>query len=90
MEATTYLERDYQPLMADFTLVIQLVDESARQDSFLLKIEDVYTPERVVAGQPFDVHYRVGNLGGGDLADIGGNAVVYVVGPRVYEYTHVR
>ena len=87
VEATTYLERDYQPLMADFTLIIQLVDETARQDSFLLKIEDVHTPERVVAGQPFDVHYRVGNLGGGDLADIGGNAVVYVVGPRVYEYT---
>ena len=87
VEATTYLERDYQPLMADFTLVIQLVDEAASQDSFLLKIEDVHTPERVVAGQPFDVHYRVGNLGGGDLADIGGKAVVYVVGPRVYEYT---
>ncbi len=87
LEATTYLERDYQPLMADFTLVIQLVDETARQDSFLLKIEEVHTPERVVAGQPFDVHYRVGNLGGGDLADVGGNAVVYVVGPRVYEYT---
>ena len=87
LEATTYLERDYQPLRADFTLVIQLVDETARQDSFLLKIEDVHTPERVVAGQPFDVHYRVGNLGGGDLADVGGNAVVYVVGPRVYQYT---
>lgn len=87
LEATTYLERDYQPLRADFTLVIQLVDETARQDSFLLKIEDVHTPERVIAGQPFDVHYRVGNLGGGDLADVGGNAVVYVVGPRVYEYT---
>ena len=87
VEATTYLERDYQPLMADFTLVIHLVDETARQNSFLLKIEDVHTPERVVAGQPFDVHYRVGNLGGGDLAEVGGNAEVYVVGPRVYEYT---
>ena len=39
VEATTYLERDYQPLMADFTLVIHLVDEQARQDGFLLKIE---------------------------------------------------
>ena len=86
LEATTYLERDYQPLMADFTLVVHLVDEEADQASALLKIEDVYTPEHVVAGQPFDVHYRVGNLGGGALADIGGNAEVYVVGPRVYEY----
>ena len=85
LEATTYLERDYQPLMADFTLVVQLVDEEADQASFLLKIEDVHTPEQVVAGQPFEVHYRVGNLGGGDLADIDGNAQVYVVGPRVFE-----
>ena len=87
VEATTYLERDYQPLMADFTLVIQLVDETARQEGFLLKIEEVRTPEHAVAGQPFDVHYRAGNLGGGDLADVGGNAIVYVVGPRVYEFT---
>ena len=86
IEATTYLERDYQPLMADFTLVIHLVNEKAHQDSFLLKIEDVHTPEHVIAGQPFPVHYRVGNLGGGDLADVGGNAAVYVVGPRVYDY----
>lgn len=83
LEATTYLERDYQPLMADFTLVVHLVDEDADQASFLIKIEDVQTPDQVVAGQPFEVHYRVGNLGGGDLADIGGNAWVYVVGPRV-------
>ncbi len=87
LEATTYLERDYQPLMADFTLVVHLVDEQAGQDSFLLKVEEVHTPERVVAGQPFPVHYRVGNLGGGNLADIGGNAQAYVVGPRVFDIT---
>ena len=87
VEATTYLERDYQPLMADFTLVVSLVDEQETHDSFLLKIEDVHTPERVVAGQPFPVHYRVSNLGGGGLADVGGNAIVYVVGPRVFERT---
>ena len=87
VEATTYLERDYQPLMADFTLVIHLEDEKENQDSFLLKIEEVHTPEHVVAGQPFPVHYRVGNLGGGNLADVGGNAEIYVVGPRVYERT---
>ena len=82
LEATTYLERDLQPLMADFTLVVQLVDERADQATFLLKIEDVHTPDQVVAGQPFDVHYRVGNVGGGDLSDINGDARVYVVGPR--------
>ena len=87
IEAATYLERDYQPLRADFVLVVQLVDEEARQRSFRLKIEETYTPDRVVAGEPFPVHYRVGNLGGGDLAAVGGSAEVYVVGPRVYDYT---
>ena len=83
IEATTYLERDNQPLAADFTLVVQIVDEEAAQQSFLLKIEETHTPDLVVAGEPFSVNYRVGNLGGGDLADIGGSAYVYVVGPRV-------
>ena len=86
IEATTYLERDYQPLMADFDLVVHLVDEEEERSSSLLKIEKVVTPERVVAGQPFEVHYRIGNLGGGDLSEVGGTAVIYVVGPRVYEY----
>ena len=85
VEATTYLERDYQPLMADFTLVVRHVDEEAMQESFLLKIEEVHTPAEVIAGQPFPVHYRVGNLGGGDLAEIGGSAIVYVVGPRLFQ-----
>ena len=85
VEATTYLERDYQPLMADFTLVVRLVDEEERQRSSLLKIEQVQTPEHVVAGQPFTVHYRIGNLGGGDLAEVGGTVDIYVVGPGVYE-----
>ena len=85
IEATTYLERDYQPLMADFDLVVKFVDEEERQGSSLLKIEEVVTPERVVAGQPFEVHYRIGNLGGGDLSEVGGTAAIYVVGPRVYE-----
>ena len=84
IEATTYLERDYQPLAADFTLNVQIVDEAAAQQSFKLKIEETHTPDSVVAGEPFPVHYRVSNLGGGDLADIGGSAYIYVTGPRVY------
>ena len=65
IEATTYLERDYQPLQADFTLTVHLVDEVARQQEPRLKIEEVRTPAEVVAGDPFAVHYRIGNLGGG-------------------------
>ncbi len=85
IEATTYLERDYQPLRADFDLTVRLVDEQAEQARSKLKIEDVHTPAEVVAGVPFPVHYRAGNLGG-DLA-AGGYAVLYVVGPRVFERT---
>ncbi len=86
IEATTYLERDYQPLMADFNLLVRLIDEKAKQESFLLKIEEAHTPEYAVAGQPFPVHFRVGNLGGGGLDEVGGRANLYVVGPRVYEW----
>ena len=85
IEATTYLERDLQPLRADFDLVVQLVDEAAKQQSFLLKIEESRTPDQVVAGEPFPVHFRVGNVGGGDLSAIGGSALLYMVGPRVFE-----
>ena len=83
IEATTYLERDYQPLRSDFDLTVHLVDEQAEQERARLKIEEVRVPAEVVAGDPFLVHYRAGNLGG-DLA-AGGNAVLYVVGPRVFE-----
>ena len=85
LEATTYLERDYQPLRADFDLVVHLVDEDESRTMPLIKIEEVHTPESVVAGQPFDVHFRIGNVGDGSLADIGGRVLVYVVGPRVFE-----
>ena len=87
IEATTYLERDYQPLRADFTLVVRFVDEAEKQQRFHLKIEETHTPEHVVAGEPFPVHFRVGNLGGGDLSTVGGSARLYVVGPRVFDVT---
>ncbi len=85
IEATTYLERDLQPLMADFTLVVHLVDEEAEQGKFQLKVETSHTPNEVVAGEPFPVHYRIGNLGGGDLTSADGTVIAYVVGPRVFE-----
>ena len=85
IEATTYLERDLQPLMADFTLVIHLVDEEAEQGKFQLKVETSHTPDEVIVGEPFPVHYRIGNLGGGDLAGADSFVIAYVVGPRVFE-----
>ena len=83
IEATTYLERDYQPLRTEFDLRVHLVDEQAEQERARLKIEQVRVPPEVVAGDSFTVHYRAGNLGG-DLAP-GGSAVLYVIGPGVFE-----
>ena len=85
VEATTYYARDYQPLQADFTLTVHVVDEAARQQSALLKIEEVRTSADVVAGDPFGVDYRVGNVGGGELPDDGSHALIYVVGRGVFD-----
>lgn len=84
IEATTYLERDLQPLVADFTLRIHLVDEAAAQRTFLLKIEETTVPDEVIAGEPFAVNYRVGNLGGGALPE-GSSVILYAVAPREFE-----
>ena len=83
IEATTYLERDYQPLRADFDLRVHLVDEQAEQKQARLKIEKVKVPAAVVAGDSFLVHYRAGNVGS-DLA-AGASAVLYVYSPGVFE-----
>ena len=76
IEATTYLERDYQPLQADFTLTVHLVDGVARQQSFQLKVEQIDIPGELVAGDPFTVNYRIGNSGGGDLPAGGSEGMV--------------
>ncbi|MDE0267630.1 MAG: PPC domain-containing protein [Acidimicrobiaceae bacterium] len=86
IEATTYLERDHQPLQADFILTIHFVDEQARQRDSKLKIEKIHTPEQVVAGDSFNVHYRVGNAGGSALPD-GSHVAIYIVGRSVFEST---
>ena len=84
VEATTYLERDLQPLLANFDLVIQLVDETEKQRTFQIKVEAIHTPDQVIAGEPFPINYRLGNLGGGNLAEAGSRVIVYTVGPRIF------
>ncbi len=81
VEATTYQDRGLQPLASDFELVIHVSDELERQKQANLKVEAIHVPDQVIAGEPFAVNYRVGNLGGGNLADTGGSAVIYVSGP---------
>ncbi|MYA58929.1 MAG: hypothetical protein F4X40_00010, partial [Chloroflexi bacterium] len=80
VEATTYLERDALLILADFELVIHLVDEAERQASgFQMKIETVEVPERVTVGVPFEVHYRVGNVGNGTMTEDDGSVRAYAV-----------
>lgn len=67
VEATTYSRGGLQPLAADFELFIRLVDELDRQQMPDPKVEALEIPDRVIAGEPFTVHYRLGNVGGGDL-----------------------
>ncbi len=70
IEATTYSRRGLQPLASDYELTVELIDELQRQQQGNAKLEAMIVPDRVVAGEPFQVHYRVGNLGGGDLHQI--------------------
>ena len=83
IEATTYLQNDRQPLVADFELTVHLVDEVAAQHSFILKVEESLAPDVVIAGEPFTVDFRVGNVGGGDLPE-DWFVIVYAIGPRAY------
>jgi hypothetical protein len=84
IEATTYRQRDLQPLVADFELTVHLVDEEAAQKSFILKVEETFAPEVVIAGEPFPVDFRVGNVGGSGLPE-DSFVILYAIGPRAFE-----
>ena len=82
IEATTYWERDAQLASADFELVVHLVDEDERQASgFQMKIEAGIVPEQVTVGVPFEVHYRIGNVGNGAMMEEDGSVRVYAIAP---------
>ncbi|MCY3881212.1 MAG: PPC domain-containing protein [Chloroflexi bacterium] len=83
IEATTYLQSDRQPLVADFELTVHLVDEVAAQQTFIVKMEETLVPDVVIAGEPFTVDFRAGNAGGGDLPE-DWFVIPYAIGPRAY------
>ncbi len=90
IEATTYWEREAQLASADFELVIHLVDEEERQESgYQLKIETSVVPDLAVAGEPYQVHYRIGNVGNGAMTEEHGSVDVYAIGPRVWDHTEL-
>ena len=85
IEATTFRTRDLQGPIVDFTLTLTIVDEKAQQRSPLLKIEEIDIPTEVVAGDPLPINFRIGNVGGGEFPDWLSNAILYAIGPRVFD-----
>lgn len=85
IEATTFRTRDLQGPRIDFTLTVTIVEEEAQQSSPLLKIEQIDIPTEVVAGDPVPINYRVGNAGGDEFPDEESHAILYAVGPRVFD-----
>ena len=85
VEATTFRNRDLQGPRIDFTLTLTIVEEEASQRSPLLKIEEIDIPTEVVAGDPLTINYRIGNAGGDEFPDQESHAILYAIGPRVFD-----
>ncbi len=85
VEATTYSRGGLQPAASDFELNIRIVNEQLAQLDPNPKVEFLAAPDEVVSGDPFPVHFRVGNHGGGGLY---GNAASYLVLVRGPENRH--
>ena len=85
IEATTYSQGGLQPAASDFELTIRVVDEQLALLDPNPKVEFLAVPDQVVSGDPFPVHFRVGNHGGGGLH---GNAASYLILVRGPENRH--
>lgn len=82
VEATTYSQGGLQPAASDFKLSIRIVNEQLAQQDPNPKVEFLAVPDEVVSGDPFPVHFRVGNHGGGGLHGNAASYLVYVRGPE--------
>ena len=82
VEATTYSRGGLQPAASDFELSIRIVNEQLAQLDPNPKVEFLSAPDEVVSGDPFPVHFRVGNHGGGDLHGKAASYLVLVRGPE--------
>ena len=85
IEATTFRTRDLQGPLIDFTLTLTIVEEEAHQNLPLLKIEEIDIPTEVVAGDSLPINFRVGNQGGDEFPDPASRAILYAIGPRVFD-----
>ncbi len=79
IEATNWGDRDLKNLQeAPYQLSIGLAE-----DGPVIKLEAIKAPDRVVLGLPFDIHYRVGNLGDVPLSEVEGRVQVRVRWPYI-------
>ena len=79
IEATNWGDRDLKNLQeAEYQVSVGLAEAGP-----LIKLEAIDAPDRVVLGMPFEIHYRVGNLGDRPLSAVNGNVQVRVRWPYI-------
>lgn len=82
VEATNWGDRDLKNLQeSPHEIRIALAEAGPR-----IKLEAIEAPERVVLGIPFDINYRVGNLGDAPLASIDASVEVRVRWPYISDW----
>ena len=86
IEATNWGDRDLKNLQeAGYRLSI-----AREEDGPIIKLETIEAPDRVVLGLPFDIHYRVGNLGEAALSTTNGSVQVRVRWPYISDWQTSR
>ena len=79
IETTNWGDRDLKNLQeAGYRLsIVRAVDGPT------IKLDAILTPDRVVQGLPFDIHYRVSNLGDAPVSSVDGRVQVRVRWPFI-------
>ena len=79
IETTNWGDRDLKNLQeAAYELTVAYAEAGPS-----IKLEAIEAPDTVVLGAPFDIHYRVGNLGDAPLSSIDGSVRIRVRWPYI-------
>ena len=60
-----------------------------KRSGYQLKIEASVVPDHAIAGEPYQVHYRIGNVGNGPMTEDDGTVDVYAIGPRDWDHAEI-
>ncbi len=86
IETTNWGDRDLRNLFeAEYRL-----DIAREADGPIIKLEAIEAPDRVVLGLPFEINYRVGNLGEAALSTTNGSVQVRVRWPYISDWRTSR